>query len=128
MSILKSLHDRRGFTLVEVMVAMVIMLVGMLGLLQSVNLALEHNIRNQQRDEATRVAEDVMRGMRAAPFGTAFNLYTTIPSSQQQANRRFTVRRRVTAVSSSERYQVDVRWAYKNYSASHSIVSVRGVR
>jgi hypothetical protein len=108
------------------MVAFVIVLVGMLALLQSVNIAFEHNMKNQLRGESTQVAEDIMRGMRSQPLGTLFNDYTTVPSNMRMSNRKYTVRRQRAVVGSSEKYQVDVRWAYKNYSATHSIVSVRG--
>ena len=54
----KTSSSSSGFTLIEVMVAMVITLVGLLGLLQSVNLATEHNIKNALRDEAVQVGED----------------------------------------------------------------------
>jgi len=123
-----SLRNSTGFTLVEVMVAFSIILVGLLALLQSVNLAIEYNLKNQQRDEVVRVAEDVMSDMRTQSFGTTFNLYTTVPSRMRSMNRRYSVRRTVTAVGSSKQYVVDVRWAYKNYSATHSIVTVRGVQ
>ena len=121
------MRNNRGFTLVEVMFAFVIILVGTLALLQTVNMSLQYNFRNQQRDEVTRVAEDVMHAMRTQPFGSVFGVYTTIPSKLRFSNRSYTVRRRVFPLSaSSEKYQVDVRWSFRNYSASHSIVSVRG--
>lgn len=107
------------------MVATIIMMVGLLALLQSVNIAIEHNMRNQQRTEVARIAEDVMRGMRSRPTGTVFLPYTTVPSPRL-VNRSYAVRRRSTVAASYERYQVDVRWGYRNYSTTHSIASVRG--
>jgi len=53
-----------GFTLVEVIMAVLILLVGMLGLLQAVNLAMEVNLRNQVREEAVYVGERVMTELR----------------------------------------------------------------
>jgi len=120
--------NKGGFTLIEVMVAMVIMLVGLLGLLQSVNLATEVNLKSHLRDEATRIAETVMNEMRTAPFERSYNNFTTVPSRIRNSAKGYTVRRTDTALSDSKEYQVDVRWKYKNYSATHSIVSVRGVQ
>jgi type IV pilus assembly protein PilV len=108
------------------MVAFVIILVGMFALLQSVNIATEHNLKNQQRDEVVRVADDIMNDMRAHAFGSTFTVMTTVPSRMSAMNRTYSVRRIVTSVGSSERYQVAVRWRYKDYSASHGIVTVRG--
>lgn len=118
--------NRSGFTLIEVMVAMVIMLVGLLGLLQSVNLATEVNLKNHLRDEATRVAETVMNEMRTAPFEANYSNFTTVASKIRNSAKGYRVRRTSTNLSDSKEYQVDVRWKYKNYSATHSIVSVRG--
>jgi type IV pilus assembly protein PilV len=119
--------NRSGFTLIEVMVAMVIMLVGLLGLLQSVNIATEYNLKNHLRDEAGRIAQNTMDDMRTSPFGSVFNPITTVQSRIRNSQKGYTVRRTVTAMSTGSReYQVGVRWKYKNYSATHSIVSVRG--
>lgn len=118
--------NRAGFTLIEVMVAMVIMLIGLLGLLQSVNVATEVNLKNHLRDEATRVAETIINDMRTAPFERTYDNFTTVPSRVRNSAKGYTVRRTDTDLSFSKEYQVDVRWKYKNYSAIHSIVSVRG--
>jgi len=123
------LRNNLGFTLTEVVVALVILMIGMMALLQSVNIAFEHNLRNQQRDEVVRVASDIMNGMRAQTFGTTFNAFTTVPSKMLQMNRTYTVVRSVTTMASgSQQYQVNVRWAYKGYTTNHAIVTVRGVQ
>lgn len=109
------------------MVAMVIMLIGLLGLLQSVNIATEYNLKNHIREEVTRVAESTMNDMRTSPIGTVFSPMTTAPSKIRNLSRGYVVRRRVNAMTSGSReYQVDVKWKYKNYTATHTIVSVRG--
>lgn len=118
-----------GFTLIEVMVAMLIMLVGLLGLLQAVNIATDVNLKNHLRAEVTSIAENTMNDMRTSPFTATFTQLTTAPSKIRNTAKNYTVRRTVNAMSTgSLEYQVDVRWSYKNYSATHSIVSVRGVQ
>lgn len=121
-------QDNQGFTLIEVMIAIVILLVGALGLLQALNVAMDHNIQNQRREEVVRVAEGVMHDMRSQPFGAVFTPTTTVSSKLRASTVRYTVTRRVTNVTpnTTDRYQVDVRWAYRNYSALHTIVTIRG--
>lgn len=126
-------HDKKGFTLIEVMVAMVIMLIGALGLLQTLDVAMEHTIKNQRREEVVRVAEEVMNGMRGLRFDEAINTIalrptTTISSKLRASTVKYAVTRNATVVTAdaTQRYQVDVRWAYKNYSALHTIVTIRG--
>src|SRR5690242_4983690 len=65
---LTSLSNNRGFTLLEVLIAMVIMLVGMLGLLQAIILATESNAKNMLRDEAVLVSDSWMGLLKARPF------------------------------------------------------------
>jgi type IV pilus assembly protein PilV len=109
------------------MAAMVIMMVGVVGLLQAVIIATEHNLKNQIREEVTRIADGTMNDMRTGVFASVTGSSYTVPSHIGNTSRRYAVRKTVTAMSSGPRqYQVDVSWKYKNYSATHSIVSVRG--
>lgn len=57
-----------GMTLVEVMIALVIVLVLMLGLIQTAILSIDGNLRNVFRDEATRIGEQYMGDLRSYPF------------------------------------------------------------
>lgn len=116
-----------GFTLVELIAAMVIMLVGLLGLLQSVNIAMEYNLKNQMRNEVVRIAQDAMNDMRSRAFNSVSSKTTTVPTSLRNINRTYSVKRSVifTGTSSSRKYQVDVRWKYNNVSTTHSVMSVR---
>ena len=66
------LQNKSGFTLIELLVSMVIMLVGLLGLLQTVNIAMEYNLKNQMRNEVVRIGDEIMNGMRTQPFDTVF--------------------------------------------------------
>jgi Tfp pilus assembly protein PilV len=58
-------------TLVEVMIALVIILVLMLGLIQTAILAIDSNLRNVFRDEGVRIAEQTMNDLRNYPFDDA---------------------------------------------------------
>jgi len=50
-----SLKNSGAFTLAEVMVAILVMMIGMIGLLETINQSLQHNLRNQLRETALQV-------------------------------------------------------------------------
>jgi type IV pilus assembly protein PilV len=114
--------------MVEVLVAFFIILVGLLGLLQSLNIAMDQNFKNQQRDEVVHVAESVMNDMRGKVFGNESTSTLTIPSKLRASNSRYVVRRSVDVITAGQtnQYRVDVRYKFKNFSTYHSVVSLRG--
>ena len=70
-----SRKDSGGFTLVEMMMAMLVLTVGLLGLLQSIQVAWQHNARNRLREEAVLLAEERMNDFRINH--TSFSRATT---------------------------------------------------
>jgi type IV pilus assembly protein PilV len=132
-----------GFTLIELMVAMVITLVSLLGLLQAINLMTVQNLSNATRDEALQVAEEKMNELRTRPFSlisTVPNraLYPGIDSTTHQwppdavrsrlrgVNTNYTVLKSAQSISSaSTLLQVAVRWKFKNASTTQGLQSIR---
>lgn len=51
------LLNKKGMTLIEVMIALIILLIVMLALMQTVTLGINSNVSNLLRDEATNIAE-----------------------------------------------------------------------
>lgn len=123
---LTSINNNRGFTLIEVLVAMVITLVGLLGLLQAVNLATEHNTKNQLRNEALQVGEDYMADLRVKPFDE-ISTNVLVPSRLRGFQKDFVVIRSSTAIpnSTARELSVKVSWAYKNVSSHHELRTVK---
>ena len=117
--------------------AMLIMTVGMLGLLEAVNLALETNLRNQLRDEAISVGERVITEMRSKGFDNiSYSLPTSqiyaypalsIPSRIRGSSRQYTVQRntQVLATDSSapttKQLEVIVTWDYKGVTYQNRV-------
>ena len=99
---------------------MVIMMVGLLGLLQSINLAIEHNARNHLREEVTRVGEREMNAFRANPADRT----TRRISSATMPGRMFTVTKSAQSFANSLDLTVDVTWAFKNMSSRHRVKSI----
>jgi len=59
---------QKGVSLVEVMIALVILLIVFIGLIQASLLTIQANVRNSARDEAVRITADQMDRLRAASF------------------------------------------------------------
>lgn len=122
-----------GFTLVEVLVALVIMLVGLVGLLQSVNVATEHNIKNLLRDEAVRVGEEKMYEARNTVF-TSLSGHSARPVARtfRGATKNFNVSRTVTnfptgssyLTATSKKVDIAVSWGFKGVNLTHEVTSV----
>jgi type IV pilus assembly protein PilV len=107
---------------------MVIMVIGMLGLLEAVNVAMEHNLRNQLRDQAVYVGEKTLNEMRGAAFDDAtFDSYSaTIPMSIRGVNKTYkVVSTSIPLGADSKQYEVVVKWTYKNRNFQNQVVTVR---
>lgn len=102
------------------MVAIVIMMVGMLGLLQSINVAMEYNLRNHLRDEAVLVGEKYINELKGKAFATStvtFPLISTV-SKIRGVNKKLMVETSSTqladdAIGTTNQLQVLVKWTYK---------------
>jgi len=114
------------------MMAMLITIVGLLGLLQAVNVAIEHNLKNQLRDEAVLIAEQQMGVLKAAPFDQLPVSPKTVDSRLRAGFKNFyTVSWTTTPWSAPQQpaqamlIQVTVNWAYKGIGYSHQVTSLR---
>lgn len=117
-----------GFTIIEVLAAVLIMMIGLLGLLQSINVALSHDMRNKLRDEAVILAEEQLNKFRMYSTGLATGTYVGDAARNiKGVDKIFRVTKDWATVSSTDaarKLTVTVNWSYKNVSASHSITSV----
>jgi prepilin-type N-terminal cleavage/methylation domain-containing protein len=80
-AMLNKKHDA-GVTLVEVLIALVILLIVFLGLTQSSLLIIDQNTRNEARDTAVRIASDSIYTIQqlssgTLPTGSAFDVFLT---------------------------------------------------
>lgn len=133
---------KKGFTLIEVLVAVVILSVGLLGLMQTVVYAINHNMTTQLRQEAVLVADEAMATEKAKPFSeitapafdSSISTYSALPSIKSTAtinrivngvSRAYTVDTiKRTPTEQSKSIEVAVTWTYKNQNYTHTISSI----
>lgn len=123
------LHDEKGFTLVEFLVALVIMTVGLLGLLETANVALRQNMSNKLRSEAIVLADQMMSNEKTQLFQNI----TSLPSSTRQANvGNATVNYSVTetvakmdpSTNTIKSVQFTVTWTDRGQQKTHTLTSL----
>ena len=68
---LPSLHDQRGFTIVEVMVAASLLLIGVLGVLSLVDGANARTTTSRSREAGLNLARELVEGARLVPYSQA---------------------------------------------------------
>lgn len=121
-----------GFTLIEVLVAIVILMVGLLGMLQAINLAMDKTLENQLRQEAVAVAEKTISNQKALPFAniTASNGVGAEQIPIGGGFKNLSVAHMVTtpAASDPKTKQISVRvwWRYRGRNYEHQTSSAVG--
>ncbi|GAC1450074.1 MAG: hypothetical protein PVSMB11_11350 [Desulfuromonadaceae bacterium] len=130
MTVITSNNNNDGFTLVEVMVAIVIMMVGMLGLLEAINVAMAHNLRNHLREEAVLVGEKHMNILRAKPFDKLSTVYGTRTelSKVRGTGKPYSVDMNATwlshdPVTPSKQLDVTVSWTIKGVTYQNRVTA-----
>lgn len=118
--------NNNGFTLIEFLVSIVILMVGLLGLLQAVNLTYSHNMQNDLRNEAVVVADEAMNKEIAKGFDDV-----STSSSSSFVNRKFfntmknySISRTGSSLQNSKQIEFEVSWKYKNNRYVHNASGV----
>lgn len=119
--------------------AILILMVGMLGLLQAINVAMEANLRNQYREEAVTIGQRVMNEMRGKGFDN-ISVATTpsdpyafvpmaVPSKVRGVFKMYSVSRSSRVLSSeggkpvTKQLEVLVTWKYKGTGYENRVLS-----
>ena len=129
-------NNYNGFTLIEFLVAIVILMVGLLGLLQSINIAMEKSVETIFRNEATVLANE--RVVQCSNLGfndIVFDKWTTMQRAPRGAFKNYSVQTKTTFLTNppssrlqgqpaSTQIDVNVTWKVKKNSYTHSVSSV----
>jgi prepilin-type N-terminal cleavage/methylation domain-containing protein len=119
----------KGFTLIEVLVAIVILFISMMAVLHALGLSVEHNMKNIIMDEAIRISEQRMNELRNEPITS---LASSTPLTQiiivrgiRNTSITYTVDWIVENLSADSRaIQVLVQWRWKNIDHQHTATSI----
>lgn len=146
--------NKDGFSLVEVMISLIVLLLVFMGLMQSALLGIDSNMRNILRDEAIKIAAERMEETRNMPFDSIVsdpapgdNLMLPACANPPvsdggpyevgiQRNFRniigfdYGTRMTVTNLAlaapvQTKQIQILVRWEYRGECYTHSIMSLR---
>ncbi len=119
----------QGFTLVEAMVALVILVILLLGLLQSLIVYYDVSTRNLLRNEAIRIAYEYADKFRNMPLSSipASDTYT---ENRQVRNSQVTYSIKTTSVSKTggkiKEITIEVSWSYRGKQFYHIIKTLVG--
>ncbi len=134
--------NNKGATLVEIMIAFVIMLFVMLALMQTAMLSMESNMTNSLRDEAVSVAEMRMNETRNLTYANILSDTTSLSGADcpggfsssgllVEKNIRsvvgfdFCTNRTVTTLSTdSKQITISVGWKWKGQNYTHSASTI----
>jgi type IV pilus assembly protein PilV len=116
-------------SLIEVMIAIVLLMIVSMALMQTSLVGYQTNIQNALREEATRVADEEMSKQR----DTAYAALVTLPTTTVSRNfRGFTEVYSITptvaefAAVNSKQINVFVEWEYRGKRYNHSITTIVG--
>ena len=122
-------RNSTGFTILEFLVAVVILTVGLLGLLRTVALSVDHNLGNERRNHAAQVADELMVLENARPFASLSAMSTRYLSGKMAFRSgyvHYSVSRMVTPVgASSAATRIVLSWKHKGKRCEHEISSIR---
>lgn len=117
-----------GFTLVEVLIALVVLLLVSLALLQTAMLSIENNMINVLRDEAVGIAEMRMNEVRNTSFGSLVEGTSTDSVTRNLRNITsfsYNVTRTISDLNvDNKQVNITVGWTWKGQDYTHTITSI----
>ncbi|MBI5042994.1 MAG: prepilin-type N-terminal cleavage/methylation domain-containing protein [Nitrospirae bacterium] len=140
------LKDKKGLTLIEVMVALVVLLIVFLGMMQAIAIGVNLNVKNTLRDEGVKIANERMNALKNTSFSDAIlndtatvyvaddvdpdtvGVQSTVTRSFRNFDVVFTANRRVEDINppsaTNKRVNIRISWAWKAESYTHEIERV----
>ncbi|MCX5804652.1 MAG: prepilin-type N-terminal cleavage/methylation domain-containing protein [Proteobacteria bacterium] len=118
-------QNNNGFTLIEVLVASIILTISMMGILETVVFSIQQNLNNFSRNESVKIAEQRMNELRNSSFTSLSSGSSTVTRNYKNFAKNFSVTWTVTSLTTnSVAIQVVVGWIINGKAYSHSITSI----
>ncbi len=118
--------DNKGISLIEVLIALTVFLLILLGLLHGLTLSTDVNIRNRLRDEAVKIAKEEIECTRNLAFGSINdtlcidNTNKIVTRSFGNYNAGYCLSKIPTPSGNVKKIEVRVHWNYKNLENQYS--------
>ncbi len=122
------LRDKKGFSLVEVMIALVVSLLVFLALMQTALVGIDSNMTNILRDEAVRIAEERMNEARNTLFDSLSS--DAVPQMVTRNFRNIAVFSYTTNMNVNvlnvdlRQVDINVQWTWKGEPYNHTISTI----
>lgn len=125
-----ALKNEHGFSLIEALVAMLILSVILLGALEGLMVSYRTSSMNALRTEAVSIAEETANTLRNTPYANLINGTTTNTVSRQIANATvpFTVTQVISdaVVNVAKSVQITVAWTHQGQTITHTATILVG--
>lgn len=120
------LLNKQGMTLVEIMIALMILLIASLALMKTAMLGISMNVQNTLRDEAVNVAEAEMNVLRSQPFNNIASAATaTVSRNFRGFTEDYGFTPTVASITAdSKQVNISVTWNYRGQAYVHSITTI----
>ena len=124
-----------GFTIIEFLVAVLILTVGLFGLLTSLDVAMKQNVSTKLKDNAVVLAEQFLANNRSTPLVSLADNVTTRQVQVANVQVTYTITTTVTIVATwmnpdsgvveplSSRVNIDVTWLERGQVKHHAVTT-----